>query len=193
MAFLAIWEDNILFYGHILSRDMMSKKTQSKAKSKARSKRSKSNNIVIRKPYLYAGAAVLAVIVVIVLVVVSNGSGNKATAVAGLPDATHKPQIISPAQYEDVLVAGNVDHVLIDVRTPEEFAGEHIDGAININVEEIHQRLSEIPTDKPIVVYCRSGNRSAQAAQVLDTNGFANIYDLGGITAWKNAGFPVVQ
>jgi phage shock protein E len=171
----------------------MSKKTQSKSKAKVRSKRSKSNNIVIRKPYLYAGVAALVVLVVIVLVVVSNGSGNKATPVAGLPDATSKPQAISPAQYGDVLVSGDVDHVLLDVRTSEEYATEHIDGAININVEEMIQRLDEIPKDKPIVVYCRSGNRSAEAAQILDSHGFSNIYNLGGITAWKSAGFPVVQ
>jgi rhodanese-related sulfurtransferase len=51
--------------------------------------------------------------------------------------------------------------------------------------------LSEVPQDKPVVLYCRSGNRSNQAAQLLDRAGYTQIYDLGGIVNWVQQGYPV--
>ena len=55
----------------------------------------------------------------------------------------------------------------------------------------IRDRLSEVPQDKPVVLYCRSGNRSGQAAQILEQAGYTQIYDLGGIVAWAEQGYPV--
>ena len=79
------------------------------------------------------------------------------------------------------LVAGGA--ALVDVRSPAEFAGGHIDGAVNIPVGEIGQRLAEVP-DGPVVVYCRSGARSARAASTLVQGGREAVYDLGGMGAW---------
>ena len=74
---------------------------------------------------------------------------------------------------------------LLDVRTPEEFADRHIDGALNIPVSELSARLVELgPRDRPLVVYCRSGNRSATAAKILREAGFADVFDLGPLSAW---------
>jgi phage shock protein E len=74
--------------------------------------------------------------------------------------------------------------VLLDVRTPEEFATGHIDGAINIPVDDLDGRLSEVgDKDKPVIVYCRSGSRSARAAKTLARAGYA-ARDLGPMTAW---------
>ncbi len=97
---------------------------------------------------------------------------------------------IAPADYQTQFGVG-AEHLLVDVRTPEEFASGHIAGAVNIPVDELAQRLSEVPQDKPVVLYCRSGNRSGQAAQMLDQAGYTQIYDLGGIVAWAEQGFPV--
>lgn len=97
---------------------------------------------------------------------------------------------ITPAEYQTRFGA-NADHVLIDVRTPQEFASGHIPGAVNISVDQLAQRLSEIPQDKPIVLYCRSGNRSNQAAQILERAGYTQIYDLGGIITWVQQGYPI--
>lgn len=72
---------------------------------------------------------------------------------------------------------------LLDVRTPIEFAGGHIDGAINIPVGELAQRMGEVP-EGPVVVYCRSGARSARAAGSLVQSGREAVYDLGGMGAW---------
>ena len=53
---------------------------------------------------------------------------------------------------------------LLDVRTRDEFAGGHVDGAVNIPVDELPARIGELATDRPVVAYCRSGRRSAHAA-----------------------------
>jgi rhodanese-related sulfurtransferase len=74
---------------------------------------------------------------------------------------------------------------LLDVRTPQEFSQKHVDAAINIPVQELDNRLRELePKDRPIVVYCRSGHRSALAYDKLKQAGYAQIYDLGPMTAW---------
>ncbi|MDW8395367.1 MAG: rhodanese-like domain-containing protein [Anaerolineae bacterium] len=100
---------------------------------------------------------------------------------------------LSPKQYHEMFKASDRPHVLIDVRSREEFKGGHIPGAVNIDVQEIDRRLSEIPRDKPVVLYCRSGSRSAIAASILKRAGFAEVYDLGGIGDWQAAGYPVVR
>ena len=82
-------------------------------------------------------------------------------------------------------------HLLIDVRTPQEYAEGHIAGSVNIPVQVLEGALSQLPMDVPIVVYCRSGNRSGQAAQILAKNKFTSVYDLGAISAWTQAGYPL--
>ena len=87
-----------------------------------------------------------------------------------------------------------VPFVFIDVRTPEEYAEGHIEGATLIPVQELETRINEVPKDKQVYVYCRSGKRSAHAAGVLAKAGYTNIENvLGGINAWVDAGHPVVK
>ncbi len=74
---------------------------------------------------------------------------------------------------------------LIDVRTREEFADGHLPGAVNIPVQELDRRMSELePRDKPVVLYCRSGNRSGHAARALRSAGWAHVHDLGAMSQW---------
>ncbi len=75
---------------------------------------------------------------------------------------------------------------LVDVRSPEEFADGHIEGAVNIPVQELGQRLAELEDakEKGVVVYCRSGKRSARAAEILAGAGHRSVYDLGGMSSW---------
>jgi len=101
------------------------------------------------------------------------------------------PQLLSPAVYQEQFLAAGASYQLIDVRTPEEFASGHINGAVNIPVQELAQRMGEIQKDQPVVLYCRSGNRSAQAATILDQAGYTGVYDLGGVIAWQQAGLPL--
>ena len=78
------------------------------------------------------------------------------------------------------------DYIILDVRTPEEFADKHIPGAINIPNETIGaEEIPELPDkDQLILVYCRSGNRSKQASDKLVRLGYTNIVEFGGINDW---------
>lgn len=77
-------------------------------------------------------------------------------------------------------------YILLDVRTPEEFAEKHIPGAINIPNETISaEEIPQLPDkDQLILVYCRSGNRSKQASEKLAALGYTNIVEFGGINDW---------
>jgi phage shock protein E len=75
--------------------------------------------------------------------------------------------------------------LLLDVRTQEEFALRHIEGALNIPVQQLDRRIGELGTkDRPVVVYCRSGRRSAHAARMLQEAGYTSVHDLGGMNRW---------
>lgn len=74
---------------------------------------------------------------------------------------------------------------LVDVRTPGEFAAGHIPGALNIPVQQLDSRMSELqPQDTAVVVYCRSGHRSGNAARMLKSAGFKAVHDLGPMSRW---------
>ncbi len=75
--------------------------------------------------------------------------------------------------------------VLVDVRSPAEFASGHIEGAINVPVDQVASRVDAIgPADKAVVVYCRSGGRSAAATATLKAKGRTRVFDLGPMSAW---------
>lgn len=131
--------------------------------------------------YGVAGLIVLAVLAIVLINANTNCCAQDAAAI----------QAISPAAYQQQFAEADAEHLLIDVRTPEEFAGGHIEGALNIPVEALAGRLGEVPTGQPIVVYCRSGNRSATASQILADAGYSGIYDLGGLQSWISQGYPV--
>jgi phage shock protein E len=73
--------------------------------------------------------------------------------------------------------------LLLDVRTPAEFASGHVDGATNIAVDELPRRIAELGNARTIVIYCRSGARSARAAQLLRAHGH-EAHDIGGMGNW---------
>lgn len=84
---------------------------------------------------------------------------------------------------------------LLDVRRPDEWSGElgHVAEAQLICLDELEDRISDIPKDKPLVVICRSGQRSARASAFLKENGFSEVYNmLGGMIAWNESGFDTV-
>lgn len=87
---------------------------------------------------------------------------------------------VAPSEAHRLVEGGAT---LLDVRTPAEYAGGHIEGAVNVPVDQVAARLSEIPRDRPVVVYCLSGGRSAHAASTLREAGYT-VHDLGSIDAW---------
>ena len=90
------------------------------------------------------------------------------------------------------LKAGEVG-LLLDVRTDFEFRGGHVEGAVNIPVQELAQRLSEIESHKAdfVAVICRSGARSGNACGMLAPSGFNVANVTGGMLQWQLAGLPV--
>ena len=84
------------------------------------------------------------------------------------------------------LMADYDDEIVLDVRTPEEYAEAHIPGAINVPNEEIGEEpIAELPDkDQIILVYCHSGNRSKEAAQKLADQGYTTVIEFGGIKDW---------
>ena len=84
------------------------------------------------------------------------------------------------------------DAFLVDVRTQEEWDEVHIPGTVLIPLDELPDRLSEVPRDKDIVVVCRSGNRSEEGAAILLKAGYQNVVGMeGGIRDCSAAGYPV--
>ena len=89
------------------------------------------------------------------------------------------------------MIDSHLSLVVLDVRTQEEYFSGHIRNAKLIPLAELEGRLGELETTSEIFVYCGLGGRSATASQILVENGFLHVYNmLGGITAWKNAGYP---
>ena len=86
--------------------------------------------------------------------------------------------------------------IILDVRTPEEFAQGHLEGAVNINFfdENFIQKVSELNKSKALLIHCAAGGRSAKAMNALKGKGFSKMYNmLGGYSAWLSAGYPVVK
>lgn len=80
----------------------------------------------------------------------------------------------------------NEEIILLDVREVNEYEGGHIKGAVNAPLSSLDETELSYPKDEPIYVICRSGNRSAQAAELLKQRGYTEIYDVsGGMIAWE--------
>ncbi len=85
--------------------------------------------------------------------------------------------------------------IILDVRTPEEFANSHIFGAINIDVrsDDFNQKIAKLDKDQPVYVYCLSGGRSANASNILANDGFKTVNNmLGGISKWSGENKPTI-
>ena len=110
---------------------------------------------------------------------------------SGEADAAPGAYTVSSADAVAMIESG--DRTVIDVRRPDEFVQAHVVGAVNINVEDpdFADRIAELDPDEPFLVYCRTGNRSAQAAQQVAEAGIADIADEGGIVDLARAGAPV--
>lgn len=107
--------------------------------------------------------------------------------------ATSVPTISQDALLQHQKMHG--DHLFVlDVRTPQEFAEGHVPGAVNITHDQLASRLAEVPKDKDVVLYCRSGRRAAMAADVLQANGYERLSHLeGDMQAWVANGRPVAK
>lgn len=100
-------------------------------------------------------------------------------------------ETINVNEFNKALENNDENHILVDVRTPEEYNSEHLKGAVNIDVKDslafMPKAKELLPKDKTILVYCRTGHRSAMAAHKLAAEGYKVINLKGGIIAWKMA------
>ena len=83
-------------------------------------------------------------------------------------------------------MSSNERPFLLDVRTPKEFAAGHIPDSVNIPVDELRSRLSELPTDKEVAAYCKVGQRGYVATRILRQKGFAVVNVSGGYTTYRH-------
>jgi rhodanese-related sulfurtransferase len=138
--------------------------------------------------------SLLFVLLVLGLVLAACGGGAD-TAVSD-PAANLDEVVLNLAPSVDVATVAAIkdreDVFVIDVREQWEYDEGHIPNITLIPMNEIPARLDEIPTDKEVIVTCRSGNRSGQVTEFLRQQGFTNVHNMeGGILAWQQAGLPV--
>lgn len=106
------------------------------------------------------------------------------------------PKVLSASSFNQTMQSRKATAIVVDVRTPQEFASGHLAGAININVSDprFDAQIAALDHKKAVMVYCRSGGRSAAAARKIAAAGFKEIFDLqGGVMNWAGAGFPLVR
>ncbi len=127
------------------------------------------------------------------LILVACGAQTEVSQVAPAEiDIANLPDTVDVATA--AALQGEEEVLLIDVREQWEYEAGHIPGITHIPMGDVPNRLSEIPTDKTIVLTCRSGNRSGQVTEFLRDNGYDNVHNMqGGITAWQRAGYEVAQ
>ena len=110
----------------------------------------------------------------------------------GVADMTWAMLTSSPAVDDvglDAIDSAPPNAMILDVREPEEFAREHVPGAVNVPQADLATRLDEIPRDRPILTICQSGSRSVRSAQFLYQQGYRNVTNVvGGTRAWREAG-----
>ena len=121
-------------------------------------------------------------------------------AILAVVAALYTPTLLNWENYGDVtvneawnLIQDKPEMVILDVRTQAEYDEGHIEGAVLIPVQELPERLDELDTGDEFLVYCRTGNRSGTAIEVMSEAGFSKIYHMNeGITIWISEGYPVV-
>jgi rhodanese-related sulfurtransferase len=118
-----------------------------------------------------------------------------ATACGGDTSEPGELRLVSVQEGAAIQAEPPSDLVILDVRTPEEFAEGHLDGAVMIDFYDLDfaDQLAELDPDVPYLLYCRSGNRSGQTLAIMEELGFSDVADVdGGINQWQAAGLPVV-
>ncbi|MDG1785587.1 MAG: rhodanese-like domain-containing protein [Ilumatobacter sp.] len=143
--------------------------------------------------------SVLSAAVLVVLTLSACGSDAASTSDTEPPNAATSAaagiQLVQPDDAAATIATPPDDLVILDVRTPAEFAEGHIEGAVMIDFyrDDFASELAKLDPNVPYVLYCRSGNRSGQTGALMTALGFSAVDDVdGGIIAWQDAGLPLV-
>jgi len=159
------------------------KSSQSRKSSSSRRNYNSRSSLgkTLRKPSVQIG--IVAIVAVIIFLIATAG-GGQSTSAGTLPafvsvDEAHQ-------MYED-------GTFVLDVRTQEEWNDYHAPNTTLIPLDELPSRVNELPKDQPIVVVCRSGNRSQSGRDILLQAGFNATSMAGGLNAWRESGYQVVS
>ncbi|MDX1413515.1 MAG: rhodanese-like domain-containing protein [Candidatus Promineifilaceae bacterium] len=138
----------------------------------------------------------LPLIMLALLLAACGGQSDTAVAPVAAEEDIQVTSLDKLGQTVDVQTVYDIknrdDVYVLDVREQYEYDEKHIPNVTLLPMSEIEGRLDEIPTDKEVIITCRSGNRSGQVTQFLRQNGYDNVHNMqGGIIAWEEAGFPV--
>jgi phage shock protein E len=132
------------------------------------------------------------------------GESTATPAAAATSAAKPAAPIAAPATFvatpmsQEALLEHQSKHpghlFVLDVRTPQEYAEGHVPGAVNVPHDQLASRLAEVPKDKDVVLYCKSGRRAGIAADVLAANGYTRLSHLeGDMNAWIEKGRPIAK
>jgi rhodanese-related sulfurtransferase len=144
----------------------------------------------MQKPNILAAAALLT------LLVITFSACGKVSSSDTLKDA--QANIFQSVTTDEVnpLIEQTQGLVILDVRTPVEYASGHLENAVNIDFEspDFSQKISQLNKNAAYLVYCRSGNRSGKAVKIMQEAGFMKLYNMeGGINKWLAGGGKVVR
>lgn len=130
----------------------------------------------------------------LLVVGLSSCSGSSTASVASTPAPAQGLERVSPSVAS--VVVNELAPVIIDVRTPAEYAEGHIDSAklIDLSAADFVEQIDALDRSATYFVYCRSGNRSATATSAMLQMGFTSIFELdGGVLSWTAQGLPLVR
>ncbi len=138
--------------------------------------RSSSLSDTLRRPIVQVGLLVIVALLVYLIALTGNAKNNL-------------PAVISVDEAYSMYQDGAF---VLDVRTVEEWNDFHAPNTTLIPLDELASRVDEVPRDRPIVVVCRSGNRSQQGRDILLQAGFPRVTSMtGGLNEWRERGYPV--
>src|SRR5665648_47587 len=140
---------------------------------------------------VFLGALILAVLLTSGCIQTKTNPVKSETQIQIIENITPEGAYILTQENKD-----NPNFVIIDVRTPEEFLGEHIENAVNLDYysDTFRDDLDKLDKNKTYLIYCRSGRRSENALNIMKELDFKEVYNmLGGITKWKSEGLPTTR
>lgn len=159
----------------------MSKKSTSRSSAARRREYARNSPAsVLRRPAVQLGILAVAALVIVMLILTANSAAGGLSATISIQDAY--------ALYQ------RGEAFFLDVREQDEWAEYHVPNTTLIPLGQLAARVSEIPVakDAPIVVVCRSGNRSDEGRDILKRAGFTNVASMdGGLKTWRSLGYPI--
>lgn len=161
---------------------MPRRKSSRRTSSRSRNYSSRSSlGAALRRPSVQVGVLI---IVAIVVFLIASAGGEQASSTGNLP------AFVSVDEAHQMYEEGTF---VLDVRTPEEWNEYHAPNTTLIPLNELASRVDELPKDQPVVVVCRSGNRSQTGRDILLQAGFNATSMNGGLNAWRDSGYPIVS